>query len=124
MSVTQRQEKYAQAATHVLNPLINIVSSILPQKTWEDITPQFYVTFWSLTLFDLHVPSDAYTVQTSRIKQAAASFAENKDMASSKLKKEQDRCNSLVEKLHEEERRQRDHVDRVLAKLKQVLIKF
>ncbi|ODM96311.1 THO complex subunit 2 [Orchesella cincta] len=119
MSASQRQEKYALAANHILSPLISLVSSILPQKTWEDITPQFYVTFWSLTLFDLHVPSDSYAVQISRIKQSAASFAENKDMASSKLKKEQDRCNSLIEKLQEEERRQRDHVDRVMTKLKQ-----
>lgn len=120
MSVTQRQEKYAQAATHVLTPLINIVSNILPQKTWEDITPQFYVTFWSLTLYDLHVPSESYATQVSRIKQTSASFADNKDMASSKLKKEQDRCNNLIEKLMEEERRQKEHVDRVMAKLTQV----
>lgn len=119
MSAQQRQEKYSQAAAHVLTPLIDVVSNILPQKTWEDITPQFYVTFWSLTLYDLHVPSDSYTTQINRIKNTAAQFAENKDMASSKQKKEQDRCNNLIEKLQEEERRQREHVDRVMAKLRQ-----
>lgn len=120
MSVAQRQEKYAQAAAHVLGPLTTVVSNILPQKTWEDITPQFYVTFWSLTLFDLHVPSDAYATQIARIKQTAAAAADNRDLPSSKQKKEQDRCNNLIEKLQDEERRQRDHVDRVLAKLRQV----
>lgn len=119
MSVAQRQEKYSAAAHHVLDPLINLVSSILPVKTWEDITPQFYVTFWSLTLYDLHVPSESYNTQVLRIKASMQTFADNKDMTSSKIKKEHDRCNSLIEKLVEEERRQKEHVDRVMAKLRQ-----
>lgn len=38
----------------------------------------------------------------------------------SKGKKEQERCNTLIEKLQDEQRKQKEHVERVLMRLKQV----
>jgi len=92
----------------------------LPSKTWDDISPQFYVTFWSLSLYDLFVPSEAYAREVTRIKLMSTQAGDNKDLPSSKRKKEQERCAALIEKLQEEERRQREHVDRVLTKLRDV----
>jgi THO complex subunit 2 len=120
MTVHQRQHKYATAADHVFAPVAQVMRDFLPSKTWEDISPQFYVTFWSLSLYDLFVPTDAYTREISRVKTMAIQAGDNKDLPSSKRKKEQERCNILIEKMQEEERRQRDHVDRVMAKLRDV----
>ena len=120
MSTIERQEKYSEAANIVLDPIADVMRNQLPAKAWEDISPQFYVTFWSLTLYDLIVPNDAYTSQINRIKLMSNSAADNKDLTSSKRKREQERCNVLIEKLQEEKKRQKEHVDRVMAKLNKV----
>ncbi|CAG7823395.1 unnamed protein product [Allacma fusca] len=117
LTTIQRQKKYAQASGIVLGPVVETMKNCLPAKTWEDISPLFYVTFWSYTLYDLYVPTEAYAREIARIKQMSVAAGENKDLASSKRKKEQERCSALIEKLQEEERRQREHVDRVMAKL-------
>lgn len=93
-------------------------------KTWDDISPQFFVTFWSLTLYDLFVPTEAYNREVLRVKGIANAAAENKDLTSSKRKKEQERCNNLIERLHDEKKRQKEHVERVIAKLNKVQLKF
>lgn len=120
MTVPQRQEKYSEASNVIFAPVAEVMRNFFPAKIWEDISPQFYVTFWSLSLYDLHVPADAYAREVNRIKQASIAFGDNKDLPSSKRKKEQDRCNALIEKLQEEEKRQREHVERVMAKLNKV----
>jgi len=120
LTPVQRHEKYSLASQQVLTPVVDMVKNFLPAKTWEDISPQFYVTFWSLTLYDLFVPTEAYSREVLLIKQAAQSVGENKDVASSKRKKEQERCLALIDKLQEEEKRQKEHVERVMARLNKV----
>jgi len=75
------------------------------------------VTFWSLSLYDLFLPIEAYNREIQRIKQLALVAVENKELASSKRKKEQERCNALIDKLLDEQKRQKEHVDRVITKL-------
>jgi THO complex subunit 2 len=104
----------------VLNPIADVMRNQLPSKAWEDISPQFYVTFWSLTLYDLLVPNDAYSREINRIKNLSITAAENKDLTSGKRKREQERCNALIEKLQDEKKRQKEHVDRLMAKLNTV----
>lgn len=120
MTVVQRQEKYTDASNVIFTPISEVMRNFLAPKIWEDISPQFYVTFWSLSLYDLFVPTDVYNREISRIKQASIGFGDNKDLPSSKRKKEQERCSVMIEKLQDEERRQREHVDRVMSKLNKV----
>lgn len=120
MTVVQRQDKYSEAANMTFTPITEVMRNFLAPKIWEDISPQFYVTFWSLSLYDLFVPNEAYGREINRIKQASIGYGESKDLPSSKRKKEQERCSVMIEKLQDEERRQREHVDRVLAKLNKV----
>lgn len=56
-----------------------VYSSLLPlhsPKTWEDITPQFLATFWSLTMYDLCVPEEIYQQVIGKARQQSATAGE------------------------------------------------
>jgi THO complex subunit 2 len=79
MSASERHEKYIQACEVVLGPIVESVRPLHAAKIWEDISPQFLVTFWSLTTYDLYVPSKSYQQEVSRLKALAAQAMDNKD---------------------------------------------
>ena len=41
-------------------------------KVWDDISSQFLTTFWSLTMYDLHVPEQLYEKEIKKLKEAPA----------------------------------------------------
>ncbi|KAH9641005.1 hypothetical protein HF086_015101 [Spodoptera exigua] len=45
-SIEKSIERYTQASQEALEPIVQSVTPILPNKVWEDISPEFYVTFW------------------------------------------------------------------------------
>ena len=49
--------------------LVDQVTSVLPQDTWEIVGPKFYTTFWQLSLYDVHVPGKAYEDEVDRLKR-------------------------------------------------------
>lgn len=51
-----------------MNPVIESVRPLHPMKVWEDISPQFLVTFWSLSMYDLQVPLDSYQREINKEK--------------------------------------------------------
>ncbi|XP_026748281.2 THO complex subunit 2 isoform X1 [Galleria mellonella] len=109
-------ERYTTAAKETLEPILLSVTPMLPARVWEDISPEFYVTFWSLSMYDLRVPVESYEREIERLKTAAANAAKDTSQGT-KGKKEQERYNTLIEKLQEERRRQQEHVSRVSARL-------
>jgi hypothetical protein len=52
--------------------LTGAVSGMLPAATWAAISPQLYITFWSLSLSDLGVPKAAYEERCERARSAIA----------------------------------------------------
>lgn len=109
-------ERYTLAAKEALEPVVHSVIPILSNKVWEDISPEFYVTFWSLSMYDLRVPEESYDKEIDRLKLAAANATKDASQGT-KGKKEQERFNALIDKLQDERRRQQEHVGRVLARL-------
>ncbi|CAH2979751.1 unnamed protein product [Chilo suppressalis] len=109
-------ERYMLASKETLEPILTSVTPMLPARVWEDISPEFYVTFWSLSMYDLRVPVESYEREIERLKTAAANAAKDTSQGT-KGKKEQERFNTLIEKLQEERRRQQEHVSRVSARL-------
>lgn len=75
-----KQAKWAEAAQYVMAPVALSVRPLHPLKVWEDISPQFLVTFWSLSMYDLFVPADSYQREINKIKQQAIQAADSKDM--------------------------------------------
>ncbi|XP_043266760.1 THO complex subunit 2 isoform X2 [Venturia canescens] len=119
MSTSMKQAKYAEAAQFVMAPVAQSVRPLHPLKVWEDISPQFLVTFWSLSMYDLFVPVESYQREINKLKQQAAQASDSKEMNVSKVKKEQERCGTLIEKLQDEKRKQEEHVEKVFAYLRQ-----
>lgn len=114
-----KQQKYHEAAKEVMVPVIESVIPLHSMKVWEDISPQFLVTFWSLTMYDLYVPTDSYQREVNKIKQLSLAAMDSKDLTGSKGKKEQERYQNLIEKLQDEKKKQHEHVEKVLYRLKQ-----
>jgi THO complex subunit 2 len=72
MSAQVKYQKYVEAAAEVMGPVVESIRPLHPPKVWEDISPQFLVTFWSLTMYDLHVPFESYQKEISKIKALQA----------------------------------------------------
>lgn len=115
----QKQEKYLEAVSFVMNPVIESVRPLHPSKVWEDISPQFLVTFWSLAMYDLQVPLESYQREINKIKLQSSALSLNNESSNtvSKIKKEQERFQALIEKLQEEKKKQQEHVEKILGRL-------
>ncbi|XP_046906412.1 THO complex subunit 2 [Hypomesus transpacificus] len=114
----QKVHKYVAACDLVMGPVHEAVVSLHPPRVWDDLRPQFYATFWSLTMYDLAVPNNAYDREVNKLKAQVKAIEENADMPLNKKKKEKERCKALQDKLQEEEKKQLEHVQRVLHRLK------
>ncbi|KAI5733201.1 hypothetical protein M8J76_008867 [Diaphorina citri] len=114
-----KQQKYVEAVKEVMGPVIKSVIPLHPPKVWEDIAPEFLVTFWSLTTYDLFVPVEAYTREVNKLKVQSLNTIDSKELPVAKIKKESDKFNSLMEKLTDEKKKQQEHVERVMARLNQ-----
>ncbi|KAI1822797.1 hypothetical protein F4861DRAFT_371845 [Xylaria intraflava] len=51
----------------VLSPIIEAVKPLLPQSTWNKLSPEFFVLFWALQTGDLDVPIDSYKSEFARL---------------------------------------------------------
>ncbi|XP_040906858.1 THO complex subunit 2 isoform X4 [Toxotes jaculatrix] len=114
----QKVHKYVAACEQVMTPVHEAVVSLHPARVWDDLRPQFYATFWSLTMYDLAVPHAAYEREVNKLKAQIKAIEENPEIPLNKKKKEKERCTALQEKLQEEEKKQLEHVQRVLHRLK------
>uniref|UniRef100_A0A673WPC3 THO complex subunit 2 n=1 Tax=Salmo trutta TaxID=8032 RepID=A0A673WPC3_SALTR len=114
----QKVHKYVAACELVMSPVHEAVVSLHPPRVWDDLRPQFYATFWSLTMYDLAVPHNAYDREVKKLQVQVKAIEENPDVPMNKKKKEKERCTALQEKLQEEEKKQLEHVQRVLHRLK------
>ncbi|XP_022903408.2 THO complex subunit 2 [Onthophagus taurus] len=116
MSTSAKQQKYYDAVQDFMAPVHKSVIPLHLPKVWEDVSPQFLTTFWSLTMYDLYVPEETYQQAINKIKQQSLNTM---DTNTSKGKKEQERYLTLIEKLQDEKRKQNEHVEKVLFRLKQ-----
>uniref|UniRef100_G1QCE7 THO complex subunit 2 n=1 Tax=Myotis lucifugus TaxID=59463 RepID=G1QCE7_MYOLU len=110
--------KYITSCEMVMAPVHEAVVSLHVSKVWDDISPRFYATFWSLTMYDLAVPHTSYEREVSKLKVQMKAVDDNQEMPPNKKKKEKERCSALQDKLLGEEKKQMEHVQRVLQRLK------
>ncbi|OWF53939.1 THO complex subunit 2-like isoform X2 [Mizuhopecten yessoensis] len=117
-SSQHKMQRYIEASEFVNGPVIELVRPLYTPKVWEDLSAPFFVTFWSLQMYDLAVPSNVYDKQNQQLCAQISAIEDNKDMPQSKKKKEKERCNTLMDKLKDEEKKQGEHVARVHNRLK------
>ncbi|XP_073105253.1 THO complex subunit 2 isoform X4 [Elaeis guineensis] len=100
--------------------LLDTVRSMLPQKAWNSLSPDLYVTFWGLTLYDLYVPRHRYeseiTKQHAAIK-ALEELSDTSNMAITKRKKDKERIQELLDRLSCEFQKHEQHVASVRQRL-------
>ncbi|KAH8680993.1 transcription factor/nuclear export subunit protein 2-domain-containing protein [Xylariales sp. PMI_506] len=53
----------------VLHPIIETVQALLPPATWESVSPELYVLFWSLQTSDLGIPASSYNAESVRLQK-------------------------------------------------------
>lgn len=58
----------------VLEDVMDNVASALPDETWGVLSRPFFVTFWSLSLGDMLVPSNSYDEEINRQKKKVAAI--------------------------------------------------
>lgn len=117
-STTQEKNlRFVNACQSVMAPVCDMIRGTQTDKVWQDISPQFYSTFWSLNLFDVQVPADAYDREILKLKQQVEEMLQEGSHDNRK-RRERERCESLAAKLKEEHRKQEEHRTRVRARLK------
>ena len=81
-----------------MSPVLDFVKTLHPQRTWEEMTyvsllslnliqfsfhlfrPQFYLTFWSLSMSDLQVPEAAYKRRIEELELEMTQIDERKEL--------------------------------------------
>lgn len=110
-------KNYITAWEEVTESLVQAVKPVLHSRFWDDLSPRFFVTFWTLSMYDLEVPKRSYDRETEKLKLQISQTEDNKDLNMSKRKKDIERNRLLLEKLLEEQLKQDQHVSRVRARL-------
>lgn len=100
--------------------LLGTVHSMLPSKAWNSLSPELYVTFWGLTLYDLYVPKKRY--ESELAKQHAAlkaleEISDNSHSAIAKRKKDKERIQEVLDRLSSEFQKQEQNVAAVHQRL-------
>ncbi|KAF5860337.1 THO complex subunit 2 [Aspergillus alliaceus] len=62
----------------VMQDLQDQVKSALPSETWGVVGLYFYVTFWQLSVYDVHVPQKAYEDEIDRQKKKVISIGHDR----------------------------------------------
>ena len=62
----------------VLQELMEAIRPALPEETWEKLSLPFYVTFWQLSLPDMHVPLPSYNDEINRLKKKVLAISSDR----------------------------------------------
>lgn len=93
------------------SPLARTCRELLPGETWDALSPEFYATFWSLSLYDLQVPKRCYQRVAAEVRESIKALKE------AKQKKEGERMQKTLKRLNEEQDKQSDNFAKVHERL-------
>ncbi|KAL4768331.1 transcription factor/nuclear export subunit protein 2-domain-containing protein [Aspergillus nidulans var. acristatus] len=66
------------ASNPVMQELQDQVKSVLPPETWSIVGLPFYVTFWQLSIYDVHIPQKSYEEEIERLKKKVISIGNDR----------------------------------------------
>lgn len=111
----------ASALNPVFQELIDQVKSTFPQDAWGVTGLNFYVTFWQLSLYDVHVPGKAYEDEVDRLKRKIVAIQNDRSdisMAGTQRKeREKKQIAQLQDRLLEENKSHLGFYTRTRARL-------
>lgn len=90
----------------VLQKLMDEIQPVLPTSAWQIVGLPFYVTFWQLSLYDVHIPGKAYEDEMERQKRRVFLISNDRTDVSmagtQKKEREKKQIQELQERLLEE----------------------
>lgn len=93
----------------VVQEIMDQVKAVLPPETYEIVGLPFYVTFWQLSLYDVHIPQKAYEDEIERQKKKVIAINNDRSdvsMAGTQRKeREKKQITELQERILEENKR-------------------
>ncbi|KAJ1568862.1 THO complex subunit 2, partial [Cladochytrium tenue] len=100
---------------------IEAVKAVAPASLWAVVAPQFYVTFWQLSLYDVFTPVARYKGEIAKhrgvLDALDADKADPASLAGLRKRRERERAAAMVQQLEREMRAQTDGAARVRRRL-------
>ncbi|KAJ3110391.1 THO complex subunit 2 [Physocladia obscura] len=85
---------------------VNNTIQTLSPNTWKNLTPEFYVKFWQLSLYDIDFPKAKYLSEITRLKNTIAVLTNDKSNSTGnnagKRKKDRERYSATIALLEKE----------------------
>ena len=57
------------------------------ENVWQDISPHFYTSFWTMTMYDIATPKEAYDKEVNKLKTQIKQVDNNQELNSGTLEK-------------------------------------
>ena len=111
---TQGYIKAAQLATEPM--LADVRDHMMPGTDWK-FSPELYVAFWTLRLYDLQVPAESYDTTIKQIRAAQAAVDKDSSLKPTKRARERERLQATIDTLQAEKAAQEENMRCVLARL-------
>src|SRR5262249_36559173 len=83
----------------ILDDLMERLRPIKPEDTWNKLSLPFYVTFWQLSMYDLHCPVQPYDDENRQLLSQMHALNSNQTISLSVRKKEKEKLQVYIEKL-------------------------
>ncbi|XP_047126503.1 THO complex subunit 2 isoform X2 [Hydra vulgaris] len=104
------EKSFCETCDNIFRPVVASALPLQTNKIWGNLSPLLYVTFWSMTMYDLNAPKSRYDDEISKLETAITEVDASKEItSSSKRRKEKERCQLLIDKLKEEFQTQLEH---------------
>jgi THO complex subunit 2 len=105
------------------NEMKDVVCQHLPAEVWTALSPELYLTFWSLSLYDVFVPKSKYDTEIRRLKDRYSELDIKPPPGEDRLTHKQRRSEmtkilGLTNTLKEEQEAQKKHVEIVTTMIK------
>ena len=52
------------------------------ENVWQDISPHFYTSFWTMTMYDIATPKEAYEKEVNKLKTQIKQVDNNQELNS------------------------------------------
>ncbi|KRX76203.1 THO complex subunit 2, partial [Trichinella sp. T6] len=108
---------YISACEEIYLPLQNKMKELSQPEMRPELTTKFFVTFWTLSLYDLFVPTKAYQTAIDGIRKSIEQLESCRELTESKRRKEKERFLQQESKLLQEQQTHLEHVSLVKARL-------
>jgi THO complex subunit 2 len=98
----------------ILQKLMDEIQPVLPPNAWQTVGLPFYVTFWQLSVYDVHIPGKAYEDEMERLKRKVSSISNDRTDVSVAGTQRKEREKKQIQELQ----------DRLLEENKQHLVSY